>query len=114
MGEKIPLALKLYDNRPDMKVRADIFNMFGELLNSIRLHHTQSGLYINTDLPMPDLEYILVTYTVEDSEDYESICERFDGVKKQENDKWIYGQVDEMVKSSEFITGVIVDETTNI
>jgi hypothetical protein len=113
IGEKIPLALKLHDNRPGMTVRADIFSMYGDRLSSVYLYHAQSGLYINTDLPMPDVPYALVTYTVEDSEDYESVCERIDSRQRDsEPEKYISGQVTSESTSSEFITGVI-DETTN-
>lgn len=113
VGEKMPLALKLYDGNQFQKVRADVFSMFGDKLASVFLYHAQNGLYINTDLPMPDVQFVLATYTVEDSENYESVCERIDSRKRDpEPEKFISGQVTAQSESSEFITGVI-DETTN-
>lgn len=108
VGEKMPLALKLYDSRVNMTVRADVFSMFGDRLATVNLYHAESGLYLNTDLPMPDVKYVLVTYTVEDSEDYESVCERFDSSERMpEEESFVAGQVDSVSKSAEFITGVI-------
>lgn len=113
VGEKIPLALNLHDNRPDLKVQAEIFSMFGDRLATVYLYHAQSGLYINTDLPMPNVPYIIVKYDVLDSEDYESVAERFDSSQREPDpEKFVSGQVDTVVKSKEFITGV-VDEITN-
>ena len=113
IGEKMPLALKLYDSRPDKTIRADVFSMFGDKLATVNLYHAQSGLYLNTDLPMPDVPYVLVTYTVEDSEDYESVCERFDSCERPtEPETFVSGQVESSSKNTEFISGVI-DETKN-
>jgi len=114
IGEKMPLALKLHDNRVDLTVRADVFNMFGEKLSQVYLYHAQSGLYINTDLPMPDVDYAIVTYTVEDSDEYESVCERFDSRQRDtEPEKFINGTVEFHSKSSDFIQGVINEVTHN-
>lgn len=114
VGEKMPLALKLFDSNPNQKVRADVFSMFGDLLARVYLYHAQSGLYINTDLPMPDVPHVLVTYTVEESEDYESVCERIDSCQPDKlPDQFIAGQVESIVKSTEFITGVIHETTNN-
>jgi len=108
VGEKIPLALKLYDNVVNMKVKADIFSMFGDRLATVFLYHVESGLYVNTDLPMPDHKYVMAAYTVEDSVDYESVCERFDSSERMpEEESFVAGQVESSSKSKEFITGVV-------
>lgn len=82
--------------------------MYGDQLSSVYLHHIKSGLYINTDVPMPDLSYILVSYTVEDSEEFQSGLERFDSTPKSDEDDWIIGNVDEITSiDNDWITGVV-------
>ena len=59
---------------------------------------------------MPDMPSIIVSYTVEDSEEYESIAERIDSIEREpEKEEFISGQVENIVKSREYITGVVYE-----
>lgn len=108
VGSKVPLSLQLYDNKSGLKVTADILDMFGVKLTQMHLHSTESGLYINTDYPMPELPYILVSYAVDNSNEYESCFERFYSVAAEpEEETWIVGSVDNVSKDNEWITGVV-------
>lgn len=109
VGDNIPLSLNLFDKAADKNVRVDIYSSNGEKLKQVYLYHIESGLYVNTDVPMPDVRYIIAFYEVENSEDYETVSERFySSPLPLEPKKWITGIVDEVSESeTEWITGVV-------
>lgn len=94
VGDIMPLSICLHDGKSGMNISADIFNKFGDLLQSVALSNTQGGLYVNTNEVMPDLDYVIINYRVNDSDDYEMACERFDAIKlPTKGVKYIVGQV---------------------
>lgn len=113
IGDPIPLSLKLFDNSPDQKVTADIYSNKGDKLKSVGLFHLESGLYINTDTPMPNVESVIVVYSVRDSDKYADASDIFYSKPLEVDEpKFIHGTVERKENRSEFITGV-VDEITN-
>lgn len=113
IGEPIPLNLKLYDDSPIEKVTAHIFTNLGDKYKSVALFHLESGLYVNTDTPMPNVESVIVVYKVQDSEKYADASETFFSKPRPVDEpKFIYGVVESREKRSEYITGVI-NEITN-
>jgi hypothetical protein len=113
-GQKMPLCLKLWDSAPDKKVRADVYNQNGECIKSVYLYHLEKGIYMNRDISAPDIEHCMVSYEVENSEDYSPVTERFFIDKaKVEEPKFILGVVKEKINTAEYIKGVIY-ETSSI
>jgi len=114
VGEKINLGLRLFDSSPDKKVRADLYSVHGEKVGSVYLYHVENGIYMNSDLSMPDHKSILVSYTVENSQDYSDIVDRIEGIPaKVEAAKFILGQVKQREFSTEFVKGVVSEITSN-
>ena len=112
VGQKMPLSLKLFDNSPIEKVTAHIFTNFGDKLEQVGLHHIESGLYINSDVPMPDVDSVIVVYQVADTEKYADATDTFYSKPKPVDEKFIYGIVESRSKNTDFIIGV-VNEITN-
>lgn len=110
VGEQIPMALKLYNNAPDKKVKASVYSQFGEKLSSTFLYHVEDGLYMNTEIPMPNLPSIIVTYNVENSEDYVETAEQFFSAPKvQEEEKYLTGIVKSVENRTDVKTGIVYE-----
>jgi hypothetical protein len=113
VGDYIPLNLKLFDDSPSEKVTADIFTNKGDRYKSVSLFHVETGLYINTDTPMPNVESVIVVYKVLDTDKYADASDIFYSKPAPVDEpKFIYGVVESKENRSEYITGV-VHEITN-
>lgn len=110
VGDPIPLALKLYDNSPDKKVKAKLYSRYGDLIGSTYLYHVEDGLYMSTEIKMPDVQSISVVYSVENSEDYSDTAEQFFSAPKvQEEENWVTGIVKSVENKSEYRTGIVYE-----
>ncbi len=107
VGERITLALKLWDSNPAAKVRADLYDTQGKLYKQTYLFHAGDGLYLNTEEEQPDFA-LIATYKITNSEDYADVAEQFWPMAKvQPPSKFITGMVKSKKTQSEYITGVI-------
>lgn len=112
VGERVPLSVQAFDENPGLKIMARIHSMDGELLENTYLYHAMNGLYLNTEIIMPD-KIIIATYAVENSGDYMTGAEKFSPIKPEKSpEKFIYGFVTEKITDTEFITGVISEITS--
>ena len=110
IGQSIPMALKLYDNAADKKVKATVYSQFGDSLFSAYLYHVQDGLYMNTEILMPDIQSIVVTYSVENSDQYVDTAEQFFSAPKvQDDEKYLTGLVKSVENRSEIKTGTVYE-----
>lgn len=110
VGESIPLALKLYDNSPDKKVKAKVYSPYGDLMGSTYLYHVEDGLYMSSDIKMPDHESVLVVYSIDGSEDYSDSAEHFfSRPKVQNDDAFITGVVKNITIEAEYKTGIVYE-----
>lgn len=112
VGSKIPLSVQAHDENPALKIEAILYSINGEQLDSTFLYHAKNGLYLNTDLEMPD-KIVIATYSVKNSEDYMTGAEKFFPQQPEKSpEKYISGFVTEKMTDTEFIAGV-VSEVTN-
>lgn len=114
VGDPIPLNLKLYDNSPIETISAHLFSNLGDKLAQVKLYHLESGLYVNTDTPMPDVKSLIVIYKVESSDKYEDSSEVFFSIPRPKDEpKFIHGFVESREKINDFISGVIYEIANN-
>lgn len=106
VGQKISLALKLWDSNPAAKVKCDLYDMSGKLYKTVHLYSAGDGLYLNTEEEMPD-QALIASYKILDSEDYADTAEQIWPIPKvQEPEKFVTGIVKSIKNSSEYIVGV--------
>lgn len=112
VGSKIPLSVQAHDENPSLKIEAILFSINGEQLDSTFLYHAKNGLYLNTELEMPN-KIVIATYSVKNSEEYMTGAEKFSPLQPDKSpEKYISGFVTEKMTDTEFIVGVI-SEVTN-
>jgi hypothetical protein len=107
VGDKISLALKLWDSNPSAKVRCDLYDFSGQLYKSVHLYSAGDGLYLNTDEEMPD-KALIASYKIIDSDQYADTAEQiFPLPKVQPAEKYVTGMVKSVQTISEYIVGVV-------
>lgn len=112
VGSKIPLSVQAHDESPELNIQANLFSINGEFIDSTYLYHAQNGLYLNTELSMPD-KIVIATYSVKNNDNYMTGAEKFSPKQQEKSpEKYISGFVTGKMTDTEFIVGV-VSETTN-
>jgi hypothetical protein len=91
-------------------VRADIYNFYGDKLNSVYLYHVENGIYMNSEIKAPSLDGVAVVYEIENSDLYSPVTERFFIDKTEvEEPKYILGLVKEKILQSEYTKGAVIE-----
>lgn len=110
-GDRIPLAVKLYDQNPAEQVKVDLYNAYGELFKTTYLFHVDKGLYVNNEETMPEFD-LMAVYTFMKSEEYADSAEKFYSIPKtKEPEKFVTGMVKMIQTNSDHITGRVHEIT---
>lgn len=122
VGQKIPLALQLFDGATDRHVRAWVRKPDGTQLSGspYTLSHVASGLYENDNATMPDSDWVTAQYRVFDdsgftspSEDHADALDTFTRSTSIENGSEVAGFIDSggevlgLAQGSDAVTGIV-------
>ena len=109
IGSKLPLSLTTVDGKSGLEVHASVVDCFGKSHGTVKLQDLGSGIYADRSLEMPDVPFVIVQYVI-NSDEYEMPSERFDSIQKASEEKFIDGRVTKSTKTSEYISGEVMDE----
>lgn len=113
VGAKLPLTLTLVDAEAGHDVVASVTDSFGKQHVRTKLIDVGSGVYVNNEVQMPDVPFVVVQYFVQDSDKYEVASERFDSIPKpMPPEKMIDGQVIKRAKVKDIISGDVIHESS--
>ena len=86
VGDSVPLHLQLFDGKTDKVGVATVFDDMKKEIFSSQLAHVGNGLYINEDLKMPNIPFMIASYIVFDGDKESMDYERASDVFYLEND----------------------------
>lgn len=102
VGQKIPLNLQVYDGNKDLLVECILFDKNGNRYLSAQLTHSNAGLYLNNEVEMPEIDYLIAQYFTNKPMDYEMAQDIFHAVPKvQPLEKYLLGEVIDSIELSE-------------
>lgn len=114
VGRRIPLNLQVHDGNASLKVSCILTDSFGKEFARADLPSFANGLYMNTDLEMPDVPLLVAQFFTDRPDDYEVAQEVFRSIPKPViEEKPILGEVISVEQSSEIIIGEVVIRFSN-
>jgi hypothetical protein len=76
-GDIVPIAVQLFDANARADVRARVYGVANQVLFEGPLQHIKDGFYETKQFRMPDMDYVIATYKVENSDEYGMSSETF-------------------------------------
>jgi len=114
VGEKIPLSLQVYDGNPDLSVKCNLLDTSGKLFFTVPLSHISNGLYLNSEVEMPENDYLIAQYQTNKPMDYEIAQDVFKSIPKvQLPEKYILGEVIDTVALSK-VDDLLIGEVQDV
>lgn len=111
VGERLPLTMTTVDDAKGLEVVAVVTDAFGKQIASEKMTEPGPGVYVNLDVIMPDVPFVVVKYFINNSDLYAVCSERFDSQPKpSEPAKFVEGQVTSRKKLTEYVSGEVINE----
>lgn len=107
-GDSVPLMLQLFDGSETQKVKAAVIDPSGAVIFEGPLVHVFGGMYQTLVFQMPEVDFIVGLYQVEDSDEYTRSSDTFYRSTQAEITRAALDENDN--KYDNYIHGVVTDE----
>lgn len=77
LNDIVPLAVQLFDANARADVRVRVYGVASQILFEGELSHIKDGFYETKQFIMPDMDYVIATYRVMNSDEYGMSSETF-------------------------------------
>jgi len=109
VGDLVPLSVQISDGNPDLEITVKVINPANAVIFEGVLSHMQQGFYETKQFIMPDFDFVIALYKIQNADEYSNASETFYKCDYEEINRAL---LDEYApKYDNYYQGVVVSES---